>query len=237
MRALKRFFPLVVSIAVVVAVALVGLLPSARANATAQQIRRDDRVSEERDLASLTNQYVMFALKDAYDFVSITPLSLKPGDPADTAAIKAFVKRSALLNYGGALVGLNGTPINAYDAGHGLPLASDPGYVPLRTELLAGKPGVSTVMRTQGVPVVALAVPVQSGGSTRAIFVGYFRADANPLETYNSRLQYGKTGQALLVDSSGTVVASSSGAEVGRKFGVGPVLSALGGGQSGFREY
>src|SRR5438874_6950383 len=61
MRALKRFFPLVVSIAVVVAVALVGLLQSARANATAQQIRRDDRVSEERDLASLTNQYVMFA--------------------------------------------------------------------------------------------------------------------------------------------------------------------------------
>ena len=106
MRALKRFFPLVVSIAVVVAVALVGLLQSARANATAQQIRRDDRVSEERDLASLTNQYVMFALKDAYDFVSVTPLSLKPGDPADTAHIKAYVKRSALLNYGGALVSL-----------------------------------------------------------------------------------------------------------------------------------
>ena len=145
MRTIKRFIPLVVSIAVVVAVAFIGLLQSAQANARAQQIRRDDRVSEQKDLAGLTNQYVMFALKDAFDFASITPLSLKPGDPADTAAIKAFVKRSALLNYGGALVGLNGTPINAYDAGHGLPLASDPGYVPLRTELLAGKPGVSTV--------------------------------------------------------------------------------------------
>src|SRR5438067_2203191 len=131
MRALKRLFPLVVSIAVVVAVALVGLLPSARANATAQQIRRDDRVSEERDLASLTNQYVMFALKDAYDFVSVTPLSLKPGDPADTAHIKAYVKRSALLNYGGALVSLSGSPLNAYSAKPGLPPATDPGYATL----------------------------------------------------------------------------------------------------------
>ncbi|HLW16417.1 MAG TPA: ATP-binding protein [Actinomycetota bacterium] len=237
MRTIKRFIPLVVSIAVVVAVAFVGLLQSARANAKAQEIRRDDRVSEQKDLAGLTNQYVMFALKDAYDFASLTPLSLKPGDPADTAAIRAYVKRSALLNYGGALVGLNGAPLNAYDVGHGLPPVTDPGYVPLRTELLAGKPGVSTVMKTQGVPVVALAVPVQSGGSTRAIFVGYFRADANPLETYNSRLQYGKTGQALLVDASGAVVASSNGKEVGTRFGVDPVLRALGQGQSGFLEY
>jgi signal transduction histidine kinase len=237
MRTIKRFIPLVVSIAVVVAVALVGLLESAHANARAQQIRRDDRVSEQKDLAGLTNQYVMFALKDAFDFGSITQLSLKPGDPADTAAIRAYVKRSALLNYGGALVGLNGMPFNAYDVGGGLPPVSDPGYVPLRTELLAGKPGVSTVMKVHGVPVVALAVPVQRRGSTLAIFVGYFRADANPLETYNARLQYGKTGQALLVDSSGSVVAASSSSEVGTTFGVGPVLRALDRGESGFLEF
>src|SRR5205814_6868611 len=100
MRALKRFFPLVVSIAVVVAVALVGLLQSARANHTAQQIRRNDRVSEEATLAGLTNQFIQFALKDAYDFASVEPLSLKPGDPKDLAQIKAYVKRSALLNFG-----------------------------------------------------------------------------------------------------------------------------------------
>ena len=237
MRALKRFFPLVVSIAVVVAVALVGLLQSARANATAQQIRRDDRVSEERDLASLTNQYVMFALKDAYDFVSVTPLSLKPGDPADTAHIKAYVKRSALLNYGGALVSLSGSPLNAYSAKPGLPPATDPGYAPLRADLLAGKPGISSVMTVSRVPVVALAVPVQSGGQTAAIFIGYFRADDNPLETYNERLHYGKSGRALLIDSTGTLVAAGDRTMVGKKFGDASVLRALAAQHSGFIEY
>ena len=237
MRALKRFIPLVVSIVVVVAVALVGLLQSARANATAQQIRRDDRVSEERDLASLTNQYVMFALKDAYDFVSVTPLSLKPGDLADTAHIMAYVKRSALLNYGGALVSLSGSPLNAYSAKPGLPPATDPGYAPLRADLLAGKPGISSVMTVSSVPVVALAVPVQKGGETAAIFIGYFRADDNPLETYNERLHYGKSGRALLIDSTGTLVAAGDRTRVGKKFDDAPVLRALAARHSGFIEY
>src|ERR1044072_1794864 len=119
MRAIKRFIPLVVSIAVVVAVAGIGLVQSTRANHTAQQIRRDDRVSEEATLAGLTNQFIQFALKDAYDFASVEPLSLKPGDPSDTRLIAAYVHRSALLNYGGALVDLSGKPLNFYVNGSG----------------------------------------------------------------------------------------------------------------------
>jgi signal transduction histidine kinase len=237
MRTIKRFIPLVVSIAVVVAVAFVGLLQSGRANAKAQQIRRDDRVSEEATLAGLTNQFIQFALKDAYDFASVEPLSLKSGDPKDTAQIRAYVKRSALLSYGGALVGLSGQPINAFVDGPGLPAATDPGYVPLRTALLAGKPGISTVMKTNGVPVVAMAVPVQQAGVTRAIYIGYFRADRNPLETYNERLHYGKTGKAILLDAAGTIIASTDRAEVGTLFGSHALLSTLESGQKGFTEY
>ncbi|HEV2686488.1 MAG TPA: ATP-binding protein [Actinomycetota bacterium] len=237
MRAIKRFIPLVVSIAVVVAVAGVGLFQSARANHTAQQIRRDDRVSEEATLAGLTNQFIQFALKDAYDFASVEPLSLKPGDPKDLGLIKAYVKRSALLNYGGAMVDLRGSPINAFVDGPGLPAATDPGYGPLRAALLAGKPGVSTVMKTNGVPVVALAVPVQQGGVTRAIYIGYFRADRNPLETYNERLHYGKTGKAILLDATGTIIASTNVAEVGTTFGDPALLGKLESGQKGFTDY
>ena len=236
MRAIKRFIPLVVSIAVVVAVALVGLLQTESANHTAQQIRRDDRVSEEATLAGLTNQFIQFALKDAYDFASVEPLSLKPGDPNDLALIKAYVKRSALLNYGGAIVSTTGSPINAFVDGPGLPPATDPGYVPLRTALLAGNPGVSSVMKTNGVPVLALAVPVQKAGVTRAIYIGYFRADRNPLETYNERLHYGKTGKAILLDSTGAIIASTNPAEVGTLFGTPALRNTLAGGK-GFTEY
>ena len=237
MRGLKRFVPLVVSIGLVLAVAFVGLLQSARANGTAQQIRRDDRVSEEATLAGLTNQFIQFALKDAYDFASVEPLSLKPGDPHDTAQIRAYVDRSALLNYGGALVSLTGTPINVFLSGPSVPPATDPGYAPMRAALLAGKPGVSSVMHSNGVPIVALAVPVQIRGETRAIYIGYFRADANPLQTYNERLHYGKTGHALLIDSIGTIVASNDRAQVGTRFGSDAVLRRLASGQTGFIEY
>jgi signal transduction histidine kinase len=237
MRGLKRFLPLAISTALVVAVAFVGLLQSASANATAQKISRDNRVSQEATLAGLTNQYVQFALKEAYDFASVARLSLKPGDPADTALIRAYVTRSALLNYGGALMDLTGSPLNTYVNGPSLPLPTDPGYGPLRTSLLSGKPGVSSVMKTSGLPVVALAVPVQSGGVVRAVYIGFFRADANPLETYNERIHYGETGNTFLVDSAGTVIASNNRAQVGTRFAAGEVLRKPASGETGFTEY
>ena len=235
---MKRFIPLVVSIAVVVAVALVGLLQSASANHTAQQIRRDDRVGEQATLAGLTNQFIQFALKDAFDFASTAPFSLKPGDVNDSRLIAAYVHRSALLSYGGALVDLAGAPLNAFASGRGLPSPTDPRYGAIKMQLLAGKPGVSPVMKTtQGVPVVALAVPVEQRGLTRAVYLGYFRADNNPLETYNERLHYGKTGKAILLDSAGAIIASTNPAEVGTLFGDPALRSKLGSGQSGFTEY
>src|SRR5207237_7231276 len=106
-----------------------------------------------------------------------------------------------------------------------------------RTALVAGKPGVSSVMSSGGVPVVAMAVPVQVRGVARAIYIGYFRADANPLQTYNERLHYGKSGHAILIDSAGTIVASNNRAQVGTKFGASSVLGKLAAGQTGFAEY
>jgi signal transduction histidine kinase len=238
MRLVKRFAPLIVSIGLVIAVAFVGLLESANANGKAQQIRRDDRVGEETTLAGLTNQFIKFALKDAYDFASVSPLSLKPGDPADTALIRAFVNRSALLNYGGALADLTGKPLNAYVNGPGLPDATDPGFLPMQQTLLAGEPGVSSVMHVKDIPVVALAVPVaDTKGTPRAVYVGFFRADRNPLQTYNERLHYGKTGRATLVDSTGTIVAATDPKQVGTKFASASVLQKAASGAPGFAEY
>ncbi|HJT38565.1 MAG TPA: sensor histidine kinase, partial [Actinomycetota bacterium] len=227
MRNIKRFIPLFVSIMLVLAVGLVGFVQSARANSTAQQIRRDDRIAHQDTLAGLANQYVQFAFKDAYDFASTRRLSLNPGDPADTAQIKQYVHQSALVNYGGALVALNGTPLNAYVDGPSLPPPTDPGYTPLREALLLGKPGLSTVMHSGGVPMIALGVPVVSDGQTRAVFIGYFRADKNNLQTYNERLRYGNTGRSYLIDSDGNIIASSVASLVGTRFSVAPILAAV----------
>jgi signal transduction histidine kinase len=237
MRTIKRFIPLIVSIAVVLAVAFVGLLQSSRANAKAEQIRRDDRVGEQTTLAGLTNQFMQFALKEAFDFASTTQFTLKPNSPTDARSIASYVNRSALLNYGGALVGLNGVPINAYFRGPGLPPPTDPGYGPLRAALLAGKPGLSSVMKTNGVPVVGLGVPVMQNGVARAVYIAYFRADNNPLQTYNERLHYGKTGKAILLDSTGQVIASTDRADVGDLFAVASVLPTLISGDKGFTQY
>jgi signal transduction histidine kinase len=235
---MKRLAPLIISIGLVLAVAVIGLFESAGANHKAKQIRRDDRVSEETTLAGLTNQFIKFALKDAFDFTSVTPLSLKPGDPADTAKIQAFVKRSALLNYGGALVSLTGQPLNVFVDGPGLPDPTDPGFTPLRTSLLAGQPGVSSVMKVKGIPVVALAVPVVDAKAVpRAIYIGFFRADRNPLQTYNERLHYGKTGRATLIDSTGTIIATTDPKQVGEKFPSAVVLQRAATGEPGFAEY
>jgi signal transduction histidine kinase len=237
MRAFKRFMSLAVSIGLVVAVAFVGLLQSASANSAAQQASRDQRVSQEVTLAGLTNQYVQFALKEAYDFASVARLSLKPRDPGDAERIRAYVKRSALLNYAGALMNLTGSPLNVFVNGPSLPPPSDPGYGPLRASLLAGQPGVSSVMKTSSLPVVALAVPVQAGGVVRAVYIGFFRADANPLQTYNERIRYGRTGNSLLVDSAGTIIASNNPDQVGTRFSAAEVQIKPAAGKTGFVEY
>ncbi|MGZ6527317.1 MAG: sensor histidine kinase [Actinomycetota bacterium] len=237
MKVLKKYLPLALSIGLVLAVAVVGLAQSARANSKAEQTRVDDRLSLQQTLAGLANQYVQFALKDAYDFASTTTLSLRPGDTGDAALIKAYVKRSALLNYGGAIIAVDGTPLNAYVDGPGLPPPTDPGYGVLRSALLLGKPGVSSVMKTNGVPVIALGIPVTVKGSVRAVYVGYFRADRNPLQTYNERLHYGTSGTSFLLDGEGTVVASSAGARVGTRFDAAAVMKPLAAGRRGFVRY
>jgi signal transduction histidine kinase len=92
-------------------------------------------------------------------------------------------------------------------------------------------------MKTSGIPVVALAVPVMTKGVVRAVYVGYFRADDNPLETYNQRLRYGITGKSFLIDSNENVIASSVVGLVGTKVSIPSVSTALASGARGFTEY
>ena len=224
-------------VAVLVAAGGAGLALTVGADHKAQSIHQNDRLTLQETLGGLGSQFVLLALKDEDDTASTGPWSLSPGDAADAARLIGFTHRSALLTYGAALVDLSGHPITAVSPGGPLPPATDPGYRVLAAGLKAGKPGLSPVMHVGGLPVVALAVPVISGGALKALFLGYFRADTSPLETYVEGLHFGKTGQDYVLDASGGIIAATNPREVGTTMpGSGP-LAALQSGQTGFRQY
>ena len=226
MKRLRRMAPVLLSVSLVLGTGALGIALSDHANAQAEGVLRTDRTNLQATLAGLGKQYVLFSLKEGLDYSSTGTWSLRPGDPADTARLHLFVEHAVLLNYGAALVSLDGQPLNAYAAGPGLPPPTDPGYAPMKRALLAGKPDVSSLMRVGSIPVVAMAVPITVGGQTKALFVGYVRLDRSALETYVEHLAYAKTGKTYVVDSTGTVVASTNPADIGTHLDQPVALSA-----------
>jgi diguanylate cyclase (GGDEF)-like protein/PAS domain S-box-containing protein len=229
MSLLRRFAPLLVSVALVGALGAVGLRASAGANNKAEGMHRRDRETLQTTLAGLGRQFALFAFKEESDLASSGAWSLRPGDPADLARLQGFVNHSVVLNYGAALISVpSKTPINAFAVDPaGLPPASDAGYTPLVQGLLSQQPGLSSVMHVGSMPVVALGVPVMIEGVPKAVLIGYFRADHGALQTYVEQLHYGKTGGGLLVDSMGNVVAAGDRSLVGRQIKSPDILHAV----------
>ena len=216
----------------------VGLSMSAAANDKAESIHRADRLSREKTLAGLVNQYFQFAFKEAFDFGATQPWSFQPGDPADVARLEALVGRSALLRHGAALVGLDQRVLSTFAHEPGLPPPSDPGYQPLIDALLTGKPGLSSLMLVDGVPVVTIGVPVFQEGSPRAVLVAGYRADQSPLQEYTEGLRKDSpTAMGHTVDASGRVVTSHDRTDVGQLFHAAAPRRELGTGRSGMIEY
>jgi diguanylate cyclase (GGDEF)-like protein len=233
MRKLRQMAPLLLSVSLILGTGALGIALSNNANDKAEAVLRADRDNLESTLAGLGKQYLLFSLKEGLDYASTGAWSLRPGDPADAARLHSFVDHAVLLDYGAALVGLGGQPLNAYSSGPDLPSPTDPGYAPMKRALLAGKPDVSALMRVGTIPVVAMAVPIAVGGQTKALFVGFVRLDRSALETYVESLHYGKTGKAYVTDATGTVVASTDPAAIGTRLDQAQALAAVGRGRAG----
>ena len=77
MSMLRRFAPLLVSVALVGALGAVGLRASAGANNKAETMHRRDRETLQTTLAGLGKQYTLFAFKEEMDFASTGPWSLR----------------------------------------------------------------------------------------------------------------------------------------------------------------
>jgi len=217
-------------------IGLVGLLAmsfTTTATHKSESIHLQDRQSLQGTLGGLGTQYVLFSLKEGLDYASTGSWNLRPNDPTDTARLQSFVSHAVLLNYGAAVVSLSAAPLSTYAAGPGVPPPSDPGYKPMIAALLAAKPDVSSVMTVSGgIHVVAMGVPITVDGQPRAVFVGFVRLDTSALETYVRALHYGHTGQTYVVDSGGTVVASTDSTKIGKAFLYTSALHGIAAGRS-----
>lgn len=230
--------PLLVSMGLVLAMGAVGLRMSAAANDKAESIHRADRLAREKTLSGLVNQYFQFAFKEAFDHGATQPWTFSPGDPGDAARLEQLINRSALLRHGAALVGLDQQVLTTVAREPGLPPPSDPGYQPLVQALLAGKPGLSSVMILDGVPLVAVGVPVLRDGGPRAVLVAAYRADQSPLQEYTQRLRKDSpTAFGHTVDGTGRLVSAYDKTDVGRAFDSTAPLRALAGNRAGMVDY
>ena len=215
-QTLRRIGPLLVAVSLICIGGAVAVGLTAQATAKAEDVHLQDRDSLQGTLGSLGKQYVLFSLKEALDYASTGTWDLRPSSAADQARLRSFMEHAVLLNYGAALVDLGQHVLSSYAVGGGaLPPPGDPGYEPMVRELLAQQPDVSSVMHVGTVSVVAMGVPITIDGAVRAVFVGFVRLDTSALETYVKGLHYGRSGQAYVVDSSGTVVAASDAARIG----------------------
>ena len=179
-------------------------------------VHETDRAALQSTLAGLTGQYFQFTFLASKTAADSTPWSLRPGDPADVARLQHLVSTSPLTSFGASLVSLAGRPLSEYSTGLALPGPTDPGYRPLRAALLAGQPGLSSVMRAGTTPVVAFAVPVERDGVASGLLITYASIRSWPLQGYDSTLEMGDRAEPYVIDQNGVVAASGDVTALGR---------------------
>jgi diguanylate cyclase (GGDEF)-like protein len=204
----------VLALALIAGVGALTVVWDARAREASASVHRSDRLELQTTLTSLTRQYVLLSFAQLHAAAVQPGWQLTPGSASDRARLKAFVD-DPLLGYAAALTDLGGRPLT-YVTGTpraSLPSTRDPGYAFLAAGLLAGRPGLSGVMRAGDRHVVAFAVPVDAGGRHVALLVGYADVADWALQRYVSEMQVGPRARGYVVDGAGVAVA---GADVGR---------------------
>jgi diguanylate cyclase (GGDEF)-like protein/PAS domain S-box-containing protein len=225
------------SLVLVALVAAFSLLATRLLGTTATATVQRDRQTLQSTLSGLGRQYLLLQFQSQLIVAGQQPWTLRPGSPADAARLRAFVAGNSAVNAGGALVSLSGRVLSQVRRVPGLPPPTNPGYRPLRAALLSHRPGLSSVIRWDGVPLIASAVPIDVQGVPRALLVGFTRLDTSPLQAYVSHLRFGGNGRDYVVDAAGQVVAGPNGSDLGRLLDAGPVLRALRKGDTGVVSY
>ena len=204
---LRSGIAVAVSLVLLVAIGVVGVLVNRSALRAADAVHRADSMALGTNNGTLAGQMQLLSAKELNDFAEANALHLGKGNAADRAKLAAFAGKSAFFGYGLALTTLRGEVLTTTRA-TGLPEAVDPGYATLHAGLRAGKPGFSSVMTVGGVALAAVAVPVMAGGSPVAVLIGYNQVAATQLQAFVARLS-ATTHLTTIVDAEGRVGATS----------------------------
>jgi diguanylate cyclase (GGDEF)-like protein len=213
---MRRFALLAVSVVAVVVLGGLTVWAQWGSTDTVDRARRADRITLQKTLAELTQQYMAFTFLSTKSAADSTDWRLHINDVRDRASLQAIVRSSPLTGYAAAIMSLSGAPLSVYPGPSALPPGTDPGYAVMRRDLAAGQPGLSDVMHVGRTPVVAFAVPISRGTTPVALLVAFADLQTWPLQGYNAKLEIGTGAHSYVVDGAGTIAAARDTAELGR---------------------
>jgi diguanylate cyclase (GGDEF)-like protein/PAS domain S-box-containing protein len=203
---LRNWIAVMVSAILLIGVGVVGLLVNRSALRAADTVHRADSRILGVNNGTLTGQMLMLSAAELNEFVADHPLTLGRTSTADRKALRALIGKTSFFQYGAAITDLNGTVLTSTRS-TGLPLATDPGYRPMRTMLATGRAGFSSMMTVGRVAVQAVAVPIMVSGAPAAILIGFNQVVKSQMQAYVRKLS-DAAHLTTIVDSAGRVAAA-----------------------------
>jgi diguanylate cyclase (GGDEF)-like protein/PAS domain S-box-containing protein len=211
---LRSWLVVGVSVALLLGIGGAGIFMNRSALEAVEQVHRDDSLALATNNAGLAGQLLRVSAKELADFIGSHPLSLTAGDPGDTEALVEYSQKSSYFTYGLVLTDLVGNPLNATKTANLFPDPQSVGYKPLISSLALGNPGFSSIMTIKDTLVQAVAVPLVVGSQPAALLYGFIPVAKSQLQAYLVKLK-DSSHVSMLVDSVGTVGASSSPERLG----------------------
>src|SRR3982750_3849036 len=110
---LRNWIAVVVSVLLLVAVGIVGVLVNRSALRAADTVHRADSLALAVNNATLAGQMQLLSAKELKAFADGHPFNLGIGYAGDREALEAYVAKSSTFTYGAAITALNGSVLNA----------------------------------------------------------------------------------------------------------------------------
>ncbi|BCJ42175.1 hypothetical protein GCM10010168_64470 [Actinoplanes ianthinogenes] len=231
----RNWIAVVVSVLLLAAAGGIAIAVNRRALSAADAVHRADTTELGTNNATLTGQLQLLSAQELAQVLAEHALSLVKGDATDHAVLVNAAAKSSTFQYGMMLTALDGSVLNASRSA-GLPAAGDAGWAPMRKQFAGGAHvGFSSVMTVEHIPIAAVAVPIVVHGSPAAFLIGFNQVAITSLQKYTQQLQ-SDNHRTDVVDSSGTVAASSTPDMVGGRIDA-AIIGRLGRTGTSFVEY
>jgi len=205
---LRSWLVVGVSVALLLALGVVGISVNRSALRAAETVHRADSLALATNNGTLAAQVLLVTAKELNDFVTSHPLSMTAGDAGDAGALQDYANKSSYFTYGLVLTDLTGNPLNASGPANWFPDPLSAGFEPLISALALGRPGFSSILTVRDTLLQAVAVPIVVGSQPTAIIYGFIPVVKSQLQEYLVNLK-DDSHVSMLVDAAGVVGASS----------------------------